>query len=143
MIPKLLLIPLIVGLITQLSKFIWHAQAGMVNWRAVSFYGGMPSTHTAIMVSLTTVVGLETGITSAAFALACVVSLVVVRDAIGFRRYLGTHSRALNRMVRDLPATKQDEFEEFREQLGHTPLEAFVGGIMGFALSALFYLVIP
>ncbi len=143
MVPKLLLIPLLVGFLTQVIKLLWHTRAGTLSWRAALLYGGMPSAHTAMMVSLVTVVGMSQGIFSATFAIAAVVSILVIRDAVGFRRYLGHHSRALNTIVNHLPEKKQEALQHFREQLGHTPLEVFVGAVFGFSLSATFYLLIP
>ena len=143
MIPKLLIIPLLTGFITQMLKYVWHAAAGRLEWRSINLYGGMPSTHTAISVSLVNVIGLSEGLFSPEFAISVIVALLVVRDAVGFRRYLGGHSRALNVIVKALPVEEQNQFHRFRERLGHTPLEAFVGGIVGFALSSVFYLVIP
>lgn len=143
MLPKLFLIPIITGLLAQVSKFIWLAGSQKFDPRSLSFYGGMPSAHTAIAVSLMTVVGLQDGIRSSTFALATIFGLLVIRDAIGFRRYIGGHSEALNRLVRGMPEKDRREFQAFREQLGHTPLEAFVGAVLGFAISALFYLIIP
>lgn len=141
MIPKLLLIPILTGVMTQLAKLIWQtAGSGSFSWRNLHFYGGMPSAHTAIAASLVTVVGLQEGLSSPAFAIAAVFGILVIRDAIGFRRYIGGHSRALNLIVRHLPKDDQRKFDGYREHLGHTPLEAFVGAVIGFSLSAVLYL---
>ena len=140
MIPKLLLIPIITGVITQLAKLIWQTSADSFSLRKIHFYGGMPSAHTAISSSLITVVGLQEGLSSPAFAIATVFGILVIRDAIGFRRYIGGHSRALNLIVRHLPKEDQRKFDGYREQLGHTPLEAFVGAIIGVALSSVLYI---
>ncbi|MFH1170939.1 MAG: divergent PAP2 family protein [bacterium] len=139
MIPILLIIPLITGVITQATKLIWRAAEGTFSWRSLTFYGGMPSAHTAFASSLITVVGLKEGVQSPSFALATIFGIIIVRDAIGFRRYIGSHSRALNIIVQDLPKKTQSRFRGFREQLGHTPLEAFVGAIIGIALSSVLY----
>lgn len=140
MIPILLLIPLIVGFGTQVVKALWETR-GRLTWSSLDSYGGMPSTHTAIMVSLATVIGLHENVASADFAIASVVAIIVIRDAMGFRRYLGSHGHALNLMVRELPKKEQDQFEHFRERLGHTPLEAFVGAVIGFCASSVLYVL--
>lgn len=143
MIPKLVLIPLLVGFITQFSKFTWQSRSGRINWAALNTYGGMPSTHTAVTVSLVTTIGLHEGITSAAFALALIFTLIVIRDAIGFRQYLGAHSRALNTIVQEFPEEEQAKFKPFRERIGHTPLEATVGGFIGVLLGYVLYAIFP
>lgn len=142
MIPKILIIPLIVGFLAQVSKLLWEAPRGRMSWHSLNTYGGMPSTHTAIAISLVTVIGFAEGFMSASFAIAVIVSILVIRDAIGFRRYLGGHSQALNLIVQELPERERSRFRYYREQLGHTPLEAFLGAVLGFSLSAIFYLVI-
>lgn len=140
MIPTILIIPIIVGFIAQVTKYLWQAWSGNFDIRTVSLYGGMPSAHTAIVASLVTVLGLSEGLTSASFAVAFIFGIMVIRDAIGFRRTIGRQSQALNRLMRNLPKLDQRRFEDFQEQLGHTPLEAFVGAVVGFALSAILYL---
>ena len=139
-LPYLVLIPLAVGFLTQLIKAIFET-GGRVTWRALDAYGGMPSSHTALAVSLMTVIGLDQGLTSPIFAVASIMAILVVRDAIGFRHYLGSHGHALNLMVKELPTSEQSRFHRFRERLGHTPLEAFVGAIVGFCMTAILYLV--
>lgn len=140
-LPYLVLIPLAVGFFTQFIKAIVETN-GRLTLRALDAYGGMPSSHTALAVSLMTVIGLSEGLASPLFAAATIMAILVVRDAIGFRHYLGGHSQALNLMVKVLPAAEQGRFRRFREKLGHTPLEAFVGAVVGFCLTAILYLAL-
>ncbi len=140
--PLLIVIPLVAGFLTQLSKLFWERKHGPLTWRSLDSYGGMPSTHTSIGVSLVTVIGLHEGVDDPDFSVAVIFAIIVIRDAIGFRRYLGSHGQALNVMVRELPRGDQRQFTHFRERLGHTPLEAFVGGVLGFALSSVLYLLL-
>ncbi len=142
-IPKLLLIPLITGIISQLAKVVIQAVSGTFSIRKIHLYGGMPSTHTAIASSVMTVIGLQEGASSPAFVISSAWAVLVVRDAIGFRRYIGNLSRTLNRIVQTLPQDERRQHPLFRERLGHTPLEAFVGSIVGFCLSAVLYLLLP
>ncbi len=103
-------------------------------------YGGMPSAHTAFVSSLTTGVGISEGLDSAAFAVAFILSLIIARDAIGFRRYLGTHGRVINMLMRELPDGEELKYPpQVRERVGHTPLEALVGAIVGVGITFLFY----
>lgn len=138
--PTLLIIPLLAAAFSQTLKLMFEfGRTGKLSWRSIDSYGGMPSTHTSLVVSLLTVIGFAEGVASAHFAIATIFALIVVRDAIGIRRYLGWHSKALNQLVGDLPKGEQHNFIHFREKMGHTPLEAFVGAVTGFAVSAIFY----
>lgn len=140
---KLLAIPLLVGLTAQIVKFFWQSRSGKIDWSALDLYGGMPSTHTAIMVSLVTVVGLYDGIDATTFAIALIMAILVIRDAIGLRQYVGAHSKALNKLVQELPKEDRRTYDHYRERVGHTPLEALVGGIFGFLLGIVFYFLLP
>jgi acid phosphatase family membrane protein YuiD len=141
MIPTLLIIPLIVGIITQGLKIVWRLSSEPFSIRRIHYYGGMPSAHTAMTTSLLAVLGFSEGFDSPAFAVAAVFGILVVRDAIGFRRTIGKQSRALNALMRRQPQPSRDEqHRPFHENLGHTPLEAFMGALIGFCISSVLYL---
>lgn len=139
-VPKLVLIALISGLLTQLIKFIIQALRGEFRWSSLQEYGGMPSAHTAFVVSLSTVVGMHEGIESAAFAVSAIFSLLIIRDAIGLRQFLGRHARVINMLVKDLPDDIEAKYPaHLIERIGHTPLQAIVGGIIGLVLGLTLY----
>ena len=101
----------------------------------------MPSSHTAIIVGLLTIVGLKNGLNSPLFALNFVFALIVVTDAIGLRNYLGAHGKTLNILVKDL---KEDEFLDRNypkqlEHIGHTPMQILVGAIIGIVTSLIIW----
>ena len=62
---------------------------------------GMPSSHTAIIISLSTVIGLMSGFKSNEFAICAVVSMIVMHDAMGVRRHAGYHAEILNTLLAD------------------------------------------
>jgi len=100
----------------------------------------MPSAHTAFVVSLTTVVGLHEGMDSAAFAISLIFSLLIIRDAIGLRQFLSQHGKAINMLIKDLPDEMEAKYPaRLVERVGHTPLQAVVGGIIGLALALALY----
>lgn len=135
-IPKLVLIALISGLLTQSIKFIILMFRGNFRWSSLQEYGGMPSAHTAFVVSLSTVVGLHEGFDSAAFAISFIFSLLIIRDAIGLRQFLSQHGRVLNMLIKDLPDDIEAKYPtNLVERVGHTPLQAFVGGVIGLVLA--------
>lgn len=143
-VPILLIIPVIAGLSTQVIKFLIEAFRGRVRWSILQEYGGMPSAHTAFVVSLTTVVWLHDGWAAPTFAISFILSLLIIRDAIGFRQFLGQHGRMLNMLIRELPPNEERKFPpQLVERLGHTPWQAFVGGIIGFVAAVGLYHWLP
>lgn len=143
-VPQIIIATLIAGIGSQLYKFVIEGITKRhLNWKLLNSYGGMPSSHTAFVAALTTAVGIEEGIASAPFAIVFVLSSIIVRDAIGFRRYLGTHGRMINMLVRDLPDVEEFKYPyQLNERIGHTPFEAFVGGCVGILVSIFCYLFI-
>lgn len=103
-------------------------------------YGGMPSGHSAFVISLVTVVGLTEGIASSAFAVSVVFAAIIIRDAVGLRMYMGRHGQMINHLVRHLPPDEQTRFPHLGERLGHTYGEAIIGALLGFSLALLLYL---
>jgi uncharacterized protein len=143
-IPKLIVVPVIAVAITQLLKFIIKGAAGEWRWSVLSEYGGMPSAHTAFVTSLSTVVLIAEGIDSVAFAICFVFSIIIIRDAIGFRQFLGQHGKILNMLVKKLPKKEEDKYSRgLVEQLGHTPFQALIGGLLGIFIGILLYNCLP
>src|SRR5205807_10524490 len=94
--------------------------------------GGMPSSHSALVVSLTTIIGRLQGVQSPLFATALIFSTVVMYDATGVRRAAGQQAIILNRLLDDLfIAHRGIHQERLRELLGHTPIEVISGALLG------------
>ena len=93
--------------------------------------GGMPSAHAAGSSALATIIGLDYGFDTVAFALATVFAVVTMFDAQGVRRASGRQAIILNRMIDDIYLKKKIEEKKVIEFLGHTPVEVFAGAIMG------------
>ncbi len=95
--------------------------------------GGMPSSHSAATVALSTSVGLLQGFDSIDFAIALCFSLIVMYDAAGLRRAAGKMATILNRIVEDMNAAKKTKtsHERLMELLGHTPFEVLMGALLG------------
>ncbi len=96
--------------------------------------GGMPSSHSAFVMGLTTSVGFSSGFSSDMFAIAAVLAFVVMYDATGVRRAAGEQAKVLNQMVeeRDGPETTEVQLKEL---LGHTPLQVFAGAALGITVA--------
>ena len=108
-----------------------------MNWHLLFSAGGMPSSHSALVVALGWAIGLEYGFDSAAFAIAFVVGVVVIYDATGVRRAAGEHAKVINRMIDDLVEGHPLKEKELKELLGHTPRQVFVGIIFGWLIGGL------
>lgn len=104
--------------------------------------GGMPSSHTASVVALTTAAGLTEGLGSLAFAVTFMFSMVVMIDATGVRRETGEQAKILNRMMLQLFEAKDSEEwnRTLKELVGHTPLQVFAGAGVGLVVPFLWQL---
>lgn len=107
------------------------------NWALLIAPGGMPSSHSALMISVTYAVGLFHGYDTSLFALCVAVSMVVIYDATNIRRQAGKHAEMINAMIRDLAAGHPLKEEQLREVLGHTPLEVLGGIVLGLIIAQL------
>jgi acid phosphatase family membrane protein YuiD len=132
---KFLLAPLVAWAIAQAAKVIMTSmRQRRLNLRVLAETGGMPSSHAAIVMGLTTAVGKYAGVSSAAFAIALIFSFVVMYDAAGLRRAAGRQAAILNRLVEDLVHMRGMQEQRLRELLGHTPFEVVVGALLGFVV---------
>jgi len=137
----ILILPLISGAIAQIIKFFIKANKQKFSFKNILAYSGMPSGHSAMIISLATITGLKLGFDSPIFAISIILAIIIIRDALGIRRYLGQHGKTLNILVKDL---KDDEVLEKKyphllERVGHTPTQVLVGSLIGFAVSLLGY----
>ncbi|HEV2028737.1 MAG TPA: divergent PAP2 family protein [Candidatus Dormibacteraeota bacterium] len=132
---KFLLAPLVAWAIAQAAKVILTSmRQRRLNLRVLAETGGMPSSHAAIVMGLTTAVGKYAGVSSASFAIALIFSFVVMYDAAGLRRAAGRQAAILNRLVEDLMHMRGVQEQRLRELLGHTPFEVVVGALLGFVV---------
>jgi hypothetical protein len=132
-----LLCPIISFIFAQGAKVFIRSFNHKITLHDYFAYSDMPSGHTAVVVSLVTIIALKNGLDSPLTAISFVFALIVIVDAIGLRNYLGAHGKTLNVLVKDL---KEDEFLDRTypkqlERIGHTPLQVLVGAIVGMTTS--------
>ena len=137
----ILLAPLIAGFTAQIIKLFLKSNHQKFSLANLMVYSGMPSGHSAMIVSLATIIGLEEGLKSPLFSMSIILAIIVIRDALGIRRYLGQHGHILNILVKDL---KDDDVLEAKypyllEKIGHTPAQVFIGSIIGLLVSVVIY----
>ncbi len=111
------------------------------NWALLLAPGGMPSSHTALVVGVTHATGLFVGYDTPLFAFGVAFCMVVIYDATGIRRQAGKHAEMINAMIEDLAAGHPLKEEQLREVLGHTPKEVIGGFFLGLAVAQIVYLL--
>ncbi|MBD5155219.1 MAG: divergent PAP2 family protein [Oscillibacter sp.] len=100
--------------------------------------GGMPSSHSALVVAATTAIGKLHGIQSPDFALAVIVSAVVMYDACNVRRSAGDTARLVNQILAHVEKLTAEDFaDDLREVMGHTPLQVLMGALLGLGVGLL------
>ena len=93
--------------------------------------GGMPSSHTSTIMAASTSIGLTMGFDTPLYALALIMSFIVMYDASGVRRSVGKQAKLLNDIIKDLYEFKHLQEERLKELVGHKPTEVAVGAILG------------
>lgn len=102
--------------------------------------GGMPSSHSSFVTSLSTAVAFEEGLGSPLFAACFVLSFVVMYDASGVRRETGRQAEILNDIIENFGKDAPEVFgKRLKELIGHTPFEVAVGAVLGVIIGVLMY----
>lgn len=140
---EVVLIPLAVLIISQVTKIVLETNKSGFQWSHLDSYGGMPSSHTALSVSIMLTVGFHSGFDSAIFAVTAFTAAVFIRDAFGIRWSLGMHARTLNYIIAHLPPEERKHLpKHLEERLGHTHGQVLAGAVFGVLLTVLFYAII-
>ncbi len=101
------------------------------NWGMLLAAGGMPSSHSALIVGATHSIGLYLGFANPLFALGVAIAMIVIYDAAGVRRQAGMHAERINVLFEELLRGHMWSEDELREVIGHTPLEVTGGVLLG------------
>jgi len=127
--------------IAQILKVPLHyLMARKWDWSLLLRAGGMPSSHSALVAATAHGVGLYHGFETPVFAVAVALAVIVIYDATGVRRQAGKHAERINTIIEDLRSGRphwHEMEEQLKEVLGHTPLEAMWGMILGLVVSQL------
>ncbi len=97
----------------------------------------MPSTHSALSVSVAVSIGYKEGWDSSLFAVASVLAIIVMADAAGVRRAAGEQAKVLNKLILMIFRENRLKSERMQELIGHTPFEVIVGAIIGFLFATI------
>jgi uncharacterized protein len=121
-----------------------------LDWKLMTSTGGMPSSHSAAVTSLTTAIAYETGIDSPLFAVSAIFAVIVMFDATGIRFQAGQQAIIINQMRVDFQTFVQEakgwqkkdgdqKIQELKTLLGHKPSEVFAGAVTGVVISIIIY----
>ncbi len=117
--------------------------------------GGMPSSHSSLVVSVAIYTLRSEGFSSPAFAFSMIMAGIVIYDAMSVRYNAGLHAKELNRLRRvidemddelqklggeedELDVSELTERKDFKEFLGHTPIEVLAGSLLGILIAMVF-----
>ncbi len=132
---KYIYIPFLLWFGIQLFKLIYDlVTTKKFNFKRILGAGGMPSSHSAVVTGLTTLIGKYEGVNTAIFAVSFVMAFVVMYDACGVRRAAGKQAALLNKLIETPGLSGVQVSEKLVEVLGHTPVQVFVGALIGFVV---------
>ncbi|MDZ7861074.1 MAG: divergent PAP2 family protein [Candidatus Krumholzibacteriota bacterium] len=122
-----------------IKPFIELIQDGKFNPLRMLDTGGMPSSHTAMVTTLTVGVGIYRGADSVLFGITLIFSLYFVFEATGLRQEVGNQARVLNEIIEKAGKRHHIDSHELRELIGHTWIEVLGGAAVGLAVALLFF----
>lgn len=129
---KYLLTPFLIWFCIQTFKVFYDlVKTKKFNFKRIMGAGGMPSSHSAVVTCLATMVGKSQGIETPIFAVSVVFAFVVMYDAAGIRRAAGKQAKLLNKIIETPGLSGVQVSERLVEVLGHTPTQVVVGAIIG------------
>ena len=105
--------------------------------------GGMPSAHSATVCAMVIATARSEGFGSAIFAVAAVVAIITMHDAMGVRRETGEQAKVLNKMIEQwIDVTEKNapflQNMHLKEMDGHTQLQVLAGFVVGCVVGALY-----
>ena len=133
---KYIIVPFVTWFGIQVFKVLYkRVHEGVWDIERILGAGGMPSSHSAIAVSLATMIGKNVGWDTPIFALSVIFSLIVMYDAAGVRRAVGKQARILNDILNN---QKLSNAEKLQEMTGHTPIQVAAGALIGIIVGLCF-----
>ena len=129
---KFIYVPFILWILIQTYKVIHDLiTTKKFNFKRIMGAGGMPSSHSAVVTSLATLIGRIEGFESPIFAVSMIFAFIVMYDAAGVRRAAGKQAKLLNKIVETPGLSGVEVSERLVEVLGHSPIQVLVGAVIG------------
>lgn len=119
----------------SIKLIIFYATERKIDFGRFFGAGGMPSTHSALAMSVAVSIGYREGWETSLFAIALVVTIIVMADAAGVRRATGEQAKVLNKIIIEFFDEIKIRDRRLREFIGHTPFEVIVGAFIGFVIA--------
>jgi len=139
---KVLIAVIVAWLLAQILKVpTEYLRSRRWLWTMIFAAGGMPSSHTALMVSGTLAIGLYHGFDNPIFGLAVAITMIIAHDASGVRRQAGIHAERINLLFEELLHGHMWNEDELKEIIGHTPLEVIGGIILGLLVGTVQWMI--
>ncbi|PKM91715.1 hypothetical protein CVU82_00715 [Candidatus Falkowbacteria bacterium HGW-Falkowbacteria-1] len=140
----ILITPFVAVITAQALKIILNKKNKM-KWKDffALTYAGMPSGHSAFVISLVTIIGLVEGFDSGLFAMSLAFAVIVINDALKLRMYLGQQGGIINILVEDLSEDQflDQKYPKMKERIGHTKIEVLAGSMLGIMIAISLYLL--
>ncbi len=134
---KYLIVPITLWFGIQMFKVLYEFfTEGKWNFKRFMGAGGMPSSHSAVVVSLATLIGKHIGIDEPIFALSAMFAFITMYDAAGVRRAVGEQAHVLNDVVKKVKDMTPSEY--LQEKTGHTPVQVAAGAMIGLVAGLIF-----
>lgn len=134
-----IIIPSILWFAVQTFKVLYELfKKKKFNFKRIMGAGGMPSSHSAVVTSITTLIGKNCGLNSPIFALSLIMALIVMYDACGVRRAAGKQAKVLNEIINNKGLSNIQIHEKLQEAIGHTPVQVIVGALLGILVGIIF-----
>ncbi|NMB18112.1 MAG: divergent PAP2 family protein [Erysipelothrix sp.] len=140
---------LVANMLAQILKPLFHyLRTGEQKFGLLAESGGFPSSHTSMVVGLTTAIGLQEGINSTLFFISIIFSLITIYDAANVRYYAGQNIAMTKQLIKDIETLTQHKFSDpiylmkIKTVLGHKWVEVFGGIVLGILIPSLLFLFI-
>ena len=151
---------IIVGIVSFISAQIIKTILFAIKYKTfnperITGPGGMPSSHTSLVIAVLIYSLRMEGPKSNVFALSLLIAGVVIYDALSVRYNAGLHAKELNKLrkivdelddeITQLSGGEEDpdidelvSQKELKEFLGHTPIEVLAGALLGILIAMVF-----
>ena len=133
-------------LVAQVLKLIIHTivHRKFDLWRLFGD-GGMPSGHSATVVSVAAMCAMNFGFASLEFAISAILAIIVCHDATGVRLETGKQAKILNQItdfINKMSSNTIPDDVKLKEFVGHTNAQVIAGMLLGLAVALIFNFLI-
>jgi len=133
-------------LVAQVLKLIIHTivHRKFDFWRLFGDVG-MPSGHSATVVSVAAMCAMNFGFASIEFAISAILAIIVCHDATGVRLETGKQAKILNQitdLINKMSSNTIPDDVKLKEFVGHTNAQVIAGMLLGLAVALIFNFLI-